>query len=243
MSVRDLLKRYVYVHKCAGCGEILDYSHCDNAFCQMCQLDWNAAIVESCAACMKPARECSCMPKLLERSGALALRRMFFYKSESARSPSMSTIFWLKYKKSRRIVRFVGENIAELVREELSALGEEAAENTVITNAPRSLRSLREIGYDQSAEVARQVAALTSMKYERVFSSVSKKQKQLNAGERKRNAEKSIRMENVDVKGKYVILFDDMVTTGASLSACVKLLMKSGAAGVLCFSLASKSNK
>ena len=99
------------------------------------------------------------MPKLLERSGALALRRMFFYKSESARSPSMSTIFWLKYKKSRRIVRFVGENIAELVREELSALGEEAAENTVITNAPRSLRSLREIGYDQSAEVARQVAA------------------------------------------------------------------------------------
>ena len=243
MGIKDLLRRYVYVHKCVGCEEILDYSHSENAFCPMCQLDWNAAIVESCSACMKPARECSCMPKLLERSGALTLRRLFFYKSESSRSPSMSTIFWLKYKRSARVVSFVGEHVAELVREELSALGEDAFENAVITNAPRSFRSLREIGYDQSAEVARQVGRILSVKYEKLFSSVSKKQKQLSAGERKRNAEKSIRMESVDVKGKYVILFDDMVTTGASLSACVKLLMKVGAAGVLCFSLASKSNK
>ena len=97
MSVKELLKRYVYVHKCAGCGEILDYSHSDNAFCDMCQLDWNAAIVESCAACMKPARECACMPKLLERSGALTLRKLFFYKSESS--------LWEKTKSAKPIKR------------------------------------------------------------------------------------------------------------------------------------------
>ena len=40
------------------------------------------------------------------------------------------------------------------------------------------------------------------------------------------------------VKGRYVILLDDVVTTGASMTACTELLKKSGAFGVFCLSMA-----
>ena len=62
--------------------------------------------------------------------------------------------------------------------------------------------------------------------------------------------EKLVRLENakkniyfaseLDISGKYIILIDDIVTSGASMTVCTKKLIKNGAAGVFCFSLASK---
>ena len=47
-------------------------------------------------------------------------------------------------------------------------------------------------------------------------------------------------IENIEnIENKYVILFDDIVTTGASMAACAKLLKKAGAKGVICVCMAS----
>lgn len=49
---------------------------------------------------------------------------------------------------------------------------------------------------------------------------------------------RSIRVENEDlIKNKHVLLLDDIITTGNSMSACQKLLKRAGAKTVKCYSL------
>ena len=45
------------------------------------------------------------------------------------------------------------------------------------------------------------------------------------------------------LKGRYVLLFDDIVTTGASMSVCVSVLRRAGVRGVVCLTLASDAKK
>ena len=237
----NVLKKLFVVRKCARCSEILAAGRIDEAFCPSCALDWSAALTESCPVCFKAAVECECMPPMLSKAGALCLHRQFFYKSEDARNAPMSIIYWLKYKKSRRIVDFVARNLCDVVRAELDVLDVENGQ-VLVCGVPRSKRSRIKYGFDQSDMVARSLGKMLGVPYARVLKTriSAKKQKELSKRERLANARASIGLcKNADVTDKFVVLFDDMVTTGASMAACTSLLLKSGAKGVLCFSLSS----
>ena len=41
------------------------------------------------------------------------------------------------------------------------------------------------------------------------------------------------------IRGRIVVLIDDVVTTGASMSACAQLLYECGAKNILCIAIAS----
>ena len=244
MTRKEFINTFIKVRKCAGCGEILLPRLVDTAFCDDCRIRWNASLVESCGECFKSAIECECMPKLLSKMGALCLRRVFFYEKEDSRKAPMSIIFWLKHKKSKRIVNFVGEYLNKNIEDELMTLGyPENKEDFVVTFVPRSRRSRILYGFDQSGLLADNFSRESEVKCVRAFRSLSKRQqKKLDARSRAENAKRSIALVNgVDVSDKYVILIDDVVTTGASMTACVRLLQKAGARGILCFTLTSKN--
>lgn len=243
MSV-SFIKWFFTVHKCGGCGEILDREHHDAPFCDACMLAWRASLTASCTECFLPALECRCMPKQLESAGALCLRKLFFYESENAYTPQMGLIYWLKRRKSRRMTAFAADNIVTLIRGELEGLGLcERPEKFVMSFVPRGKRAVIEYGFDHASLVARAIAKRLGIAYAPLLRSSfsARTQKELGKRQRLENARRSIALApNTDVEGRYVILFDDIVTSGASMSVCVKALMKAGAAGVLCFSLASK---
>ena len=61
-------------------------------------------------------------------------------------------------------------------------------------------------------------------------------QKKLSRGERFTNAKKSY--EALDIAPEFVILVDDITTTGATFKACASILKVNGAKRILCLALA-----
>ena len=245
MTAKEFKARFITVHRCGGCGEILDWKSSDNAFCDKCTLDWNAALIVGCPECFKPARECACMTKLLSKSGALCHRKLFFYQREDAYSPHMSIIFCLKRKKSKRFTEFAASAMLEPVIEELDAFELFGEKHMIaVSSVPRSKRAKALSGFDHAEMLAAAISRKLGVEHIRAFNSSysAKQQKTLDARGRLANAKRNISLSRkAEIKGRYVLLIDDMVTTGASMSVCVKSLMDAGALGVLCFSVASKS--
>lgn len=245
MTRDEFVRRYITVHKCIGCDEILDYEHSDGAYCEECRMGWNSALNEGCRDCFKPARECLCMPKRLARSGALVLRKFFFYSKEKTDLPEMRMIYFLKRKKYKRLSHFVAEQLLPLMKEEIEVIGADLSD-IIITYVPRGTRSRRLYGFDQAYMVALAVSKMLNVECRSLLRTQisSKAQKDLSVAAREKNANDNIKLRrDAKASGKYVLLVDDIVTSGSSMAACVRLLNAVGARGVLCFSLASEKLK
>ncbi len=243
MRLKEFVLRYISIHKCGGCGEILDYEHTTVALCERCATRWSMALVADCGSCFKPMYKCTCMTKRMSEAGALCHRRLFAYKKDNVGAPEMRMIYVNKYFKLLRVTKFIAEQLIPSIKEECAVLSDNA-EDFIIVSVPRSKRSYRAYGYDQSEFLAAQISKLLGIEYRRMFKSsiFAKQQKQLSAKERMKNAQRSIHLRGKsDASGKYVILVDDVVTTGAQMSVCTKLLQGIGARGVLCFSVSSEN--
>lgn len=92
--------------------------------------------------------------------------------------------------------------------------------------------------FNQAALLSRQISNLTGVPcalqaIERIRS--TKQQTSLQRNERRRNVEGAFKVpaeQAINVHGKRVVLIDDVVTTGATVSACVRALLRENAAHV-----------
>ncbi len=241
MSIHDFTRRFFKVYKCVGCTKILDLDQ-NGALCTDCRIKWNLALQESCKRCLQSVSTCTCAPKSLEKAGAICHRKLFFYHADKAYTPQMRLLAENKYSGKRRVSEFLASQLTVAISCELEKNG--GADNAVVTYIPRSKRSKSANGFDQSERLARAVGKLMGMECVRVFDTrlATKLQKNLNSRQRLENAKKNIVVKDGEaVSGKYVVLIDDMVTTGAGMSVCTKHLYECGALGVLCFSLTSEN--
>lgn len=240
MKFKSLIERLFTVHKCGGCGEILDLEIFERALCDECALRWRVAKTESCPNCSQSAFECACMPKGLSKRGALSLRKLYFYSAKRDKEPQNRLLYHLKKHPNKRMAAFVAKELKPLMCAELSVL-DASAENTVIVNIPRGNRSKRVYGFDQAELICRELSDVSGISYASAIRRrrSGKEQKDLSGSKRFRNVVSLFEARDAEaVKGKYVVLFDDVVTTGASMAACVEILKKAGAVGVFCLSMA-----
>lgn len=108
-------------------------------------------------------------------------------------------------------------------------------EPDVITSVPISPLRLRTRGYNQSEEMAKQLAKMWEVPFVPALRRrmLSQMQSKLTADKRWDNARKSFYLhKNLRLDGKIVLLVDDIVTTGATISCCAALLRKVGAQSV-----------
>jgi ComF family protein len=91
-----------------------------------------------------------------------------------------------------------------------------------------------------AAEVSRQADAAFVPNL-LVRARATKSQARLSATERRQNVKGAFRLRRRHtglVKGKSILLVDDVITTGATAEACVQALLRGGAAGVDVLTLA-----
>ena len=240
MSLKECLKKFFIVHKCGGCRKILEYEDFEEALCPECSLRFRVAKTESCGACQKSAVNCTCMSPLLKKSGALSLRKLYFYHTDREYDFRGRLVYFLKRFPVKRVALFVAEELWTVIREELMVL-DATSDNTVIVNLPRGRGSKRVNGFDQTAFVSGYLSNISGIPHVEAIKRRlgGKEQKQLDRKGRMGNVRGLFYLKDVEaVKDKYVILYDDVVTTGASMTACVELLKKAGAKGVFCLCMA-----
>ena len=117
----------------------------------------------------------------------------------------------------------------------------------LVSYLPRSAKNAAKYGVDQSRSMAKEISRLSGIRFAPLYVNSSKKtQHELSAGERLANMS-GLRLK--DGAGKLLqetklIIVDDIVTTGASVSAAAELALEAGAKEVtLLAPFRTKSNQ
>lgn len=241
--MKELLKRLVFVHKCVGCGTILIEGDFDKAFCKDCIEKYLSSKMSICPECAEEVKACGCMPKFMKKDGVPSFRKLFFYDKNKRSEPQNRLVYFLKGNRSTRVAREVAKELSELLFEELIKF-EIPRSEAIITFVPRSRSAVAMYGFDQSEVVGRELSKICEIEFSAALKRKrgGKPQKSLTAGERRKNIQKLLyaNPKTADaLRGKTVILVDDVVTTGASMSACVHILKEQGAKRILCLALSS----
>ncbi len=141
-----------------------------------------------------------------------------------------------KFSGAQAYAHAFGELVAERIYEDLWG------EYDVLSWVPLAADRKRRRGYDQSKLIARQAAKrlcqplVCTLKKRR---RVSKQSRTKSAAERRANILGAYSVPDPSlVAGKRVLLIDDILTTGATVSECAKVLKMAGAESVCCATLA-----
>lgn len=112
----------------------------------------------------------------------------------------------------------------------------------VISWIPLSKKRLRQRGYDQARLLAEEIAAKTGLPCRRLLQKVKNNSAQSltrDAKQRRENVAGVYALDDgADVSGLRILLVDDVVTTGATMSEAARILRKAGAKSVFGVTLA-----
>ncbi len=214
--------------RCAGCGAVTVQLH---AFCPDCwpEADWLGD--DGCRSCGLPLMatdedECArCMAK----PPVIARTRAAMAYGDLART----LVLKLKYGRRIALARTMGRYMARLVR-----TGDDEA---LFVPVPLHRGRLWSRGYNQSVLIAAQLEERTSIPLLRDGLKRVRKTRPLkgmNIRQRSLEVRGAFKVARPDaVKGRRIILIDDVLTTGSTAEACAKALLKAGAREVelLCF--------
>ena len=229
-TVSSYLLDLLFVPKCAGCGERLSPAP-DTCLCPSCHLIYEMERAKECAKCQRPLTECSCSTENLEKAKIFRLSKLTVYQPASNDYVINRMIFKLKKKAEYHTVEFLADELARNISEVIKP-----QKDYIITYAPRSKRAISRYGHDHMEILARKTAERLDLQFARLLKRDSDvEQKTLSYSERIRSIRLSYEnKDNVDIKGKSLILMDDIVTSGATLSEGARKLRKNGAQTVTC---------
>ena len=186
---------------CGSCNlQLPRTNYADNPYeNDMARLFWGQLPVERCAA-------------------------LFFYQGGSGPS---QILYELKYKNHPEIGEFFGRMIAEEWNDTGFFEGID-----LIVPVPLAKERQRQRGYNQSLHIARGIGPVTRLPI--VTNAVSREQfvesqTQKDRWQRNENVEGCFRLNDGSaLKGRHVLLVDDVVTTGATICSCGREMLKAG---------------
>lgn len=216
MRPLDFLLDLLFPPKCVFCGRLL---HREEAgFCAACQkaLPW----------CLGPSGE--------QKPEFISLCASPLWYQGAVRE----SFHRYKFQGAQGYARTYGALMAQCVRDHLDGRYD------LVTWVPLSPRRRRKRGYDQALLLARQAAEVLGTEVTPTLKKVRHTQAQSGlsgGGDGARRANVLGAYEALDpalVDDRRVLLIDDIVTTGSTLSECARILRTAGAAEVVACTLA-----
>lgn len=149
-------------------------------------------------------------------------------------SPIQNALHTIKYRRNIGLADMLARHIAEDVRSlQLDA--------RLVIPVPLGKKRLQERGYNQTGLVARPLAYELGLQYApRALRKTRETRTQvgLTVSERQANVDNAYQADSAVVKGRPVLLMDDVATTGSTVAACTKALLEAGASEVFVLTIA-----
>ncbi len=229
---------YISVPKCVSCGERLLKS--EKTMCPRCKREFDEAKLFACSVCGDPYYQCFCGNEFLESHYIKKVIKVYKYFPGEERA-SNYLIYNLKKENRYDVLEFLKSEIAASIENKDIKL-----DNFIITNVPRRAKSIKKYGYDHSKLLAKELAKTLGIPFVPLLKSKAKRDQKQSRGreERFKNACFDYRKNAQDLNGKNVILLDDIITSGASMSAASMLLHGIGAGKIIaaCIAIAYKDD-
>lgn len=190
--------------------------------CLLCK----ASLLQHVGLCESCAKGAGCTAQ--EQGVHLWLEGMDVYVLKEFDDNIRQLIHLLKYRSKRIPGRLLGRFLGQTIRRHL-----ELDNSWIVVPIPLHSARLRERGYNQSAIIAKALAdeldlAVVEKAMERIRHTPS--QTRFNKVDRLHNVTEAFHVRDVQrIKGRGVVLVDDVVTTGATVKAGVEALQKAGA--------------
>lgn len=210
--------------RCGGCDKL------GERWCTECQQKLAPVPGPVCEICGEPQSQIGiCQDCNSARPAFKALRSCFVFKE-----PLRPALHKLKYRQEIGL----GEALAWNVAQYLDVLGWRA---DCILPIPLSQQRMSERGYNQVGLVAQPLARLMSWEYDPNAlkrSRHTRSQVGLSAQQRHENVSGAFWADERFVKGKTILIVDDVATTGATLNSASQALATAGAEKVLALTIA-----
>ena len=207
-NLLDKLLDTLYPPSCVYCGER------GHIVCESCSSLLTQAWSIRCPLCRRAVRECSCYAPA-DTDGYIALLP---YGHPAVKK----LIFALKDGGSRSACVLLADSMANVVRTR-------GWDISAVCHVPRDGRNVRHYGFDQAKLLARELSAILGIPHVPLLRRRGRRlqQKRLDIDGRRLNA--SGVYSSRPCEGERVLLVDDIITTGATISECAAALKLSGA--------------
>ena len=239
MNMTKLKKIYKWslfllgVPTCVGCGERLDNPW--SPICPDCKSSYDAVKTSNCSLCAQPLHRCSCVGEYLESHFIKRHFKVFRYQNREENAVANKLLYSMKRDNRADVREFLADELADALKDFLLD-----RDNVIFTNVPRRRAAIVEFGMDHAADLAKLLAKHFGCEYRSLLVSKSEQaQKTTHGKEREKNVVFDIKGRNpISLKGKTVIIVDDIVTTGASMATAGALIRALGAKEIIAASLA-----
>jgi ComF family protein len=215
---------WLYPPVCGGCQQP-GYNWCPD--CQQQVTPVPEPLCRTCGLPQKKAGICSVCEQ--EPPPYTALRSWVAFEG-----PIRSALHRLKYRRNMALGDALSRPMSKF------AVSLNWPVDTVVA-VPLGQKRMQERGYNQVALVARPLAALNGWEHRSgalVRARETRSQVGLTAVERLENMRDAFRSDPRLVAGRTILIVDDVATTGATLTACSRALLASGAKAVYALTIA-----
>ena len=230
MKIADFLLDLIFPNRCPFCDKIIEWNR---PYCEECFEEIEYTNDDNCSKCGQSP--CSCQYK----NG----KRVFPYYDTCTSvayytSSVRDLILNFKYRDNPNISKLIAKMIYEVIENN-------EYNSPLIVAVPMLAKDKKVRGYNQAELIAKELSKQTG--FELIKNNLIKvkntsSQKKLTEVQRRKNLIKAFEVKNKEVfKDREVILVDDVITTGATLSECSKILKRAGAIKVDAVVFASTS--
>ena len=236
------LTQIIYPPRCVICGDFLwraplDAGESPNPICRSCISDFAPIEAPFCTICGVPFASTAienhpCEDCLRKRPFFDAAYAPYIYEG-----PILEAVLRFKYGQKTFMADALGPLLTPFVKARFTL-----REPFLVMPVPLHAKRLRERGFNQSLLLANRLALGLRAKVDclsliRIRHTIP--QTTLSKKERRKNIENAFFLKRPEsVRGKSILLVDDVTTTGNTLNECAKVLSRGGAQAVFCVTLA-----